>query len=337
MIKTIEIDLEFQDYISGPPRSPKELHNQSCSNDTVTVDFWRDIWVKQMAENHKAHGPFKKSHVGMLHNNFYQRPCIVVGSGPSLKNNVDELKDTKGIPVISCLHNYHFLEDRGITPDYYVTLDAGKVTVEEVAEGGSKTEAEYWESTKNKKLIAFTGSHPELIQKWQGEIYWFSAPIPDKEIVDKMKAIEDLGVWVSSGGNVLGACFYIAKAIMGANPIIFCGADFSFSYTNRFHPFESKYDKNPGVVGSAVDVYGIKVKTWGSYLNFKCWFEAKVCSVPGIYINATEGGIFGSYPDGNIMQLRQMKLSEVINMYSLSREVKAQCENPETEERIILF
>jgi hypothetical protein len=337
MIRNIDIDLEFQNQISGPPVSPKQLHNQACSNDEVTVNHWRDIWISQTKENHKNFGPFAARSAGKFHNLFYQKPCIVAGAGPSLKNNVDQLKDRKGMALISCLHNYHFLEDRGIEPDFYVTLDAGPVTIEEVAEGGTKTPEEYWASTKNKKLLAFIGSHPELLKKWQGEIYFFNAPMPDKACVDALDAVERFNLWVSSGGNVLGACFYIAKAIMGANPVVFVGADFSFSYNNRFHPFDSKYDKNVGAVSYATDVYGIRVKTWQSYMNFKCWFEAKVCSVPGIYINATEGGIFGSYPDGNIQQIKQMTLSEVIRMYSLSEDMRAQCEATDNNERMILF
>jgi hypothetical protein len=56
----------------------------------------------------------------------------------------------------------------------------------------------------------------------------------------------------------------------------------------------------------ATDVFGHRVKTWQSYYNFKCWFESRACSVPGTYINATEGGILGSYPEGNIEQIKQM-------------------------------
>lgn len=337
MLQTIEIDLEFQPVIPGPPYSVKQLHDKACSNDGVTMDAWREIWIRQTKANHEAHGPFKNKSVGKFFNHFYQRPVIVVGSGPSLKKNVDLLKDTKGIPIVSCLHNYHFLEDKGIVPDFYVSLDAGTVTIEEIAEGGGKSVEDYFATTKNKKLLAFIGSNPELINRWQGEVYWYCAPIPDQQIVDAIKQVEDFNMWVSSGGNVLGACFYLAKAVMGAGPIIFMGADFSFSYNNRFHPFDSKYDKTLGDYITATDVYGIRVKTWGSYLNFKSWFESRVCAVPGIYINATEGGIFGSYPEGNIAQLKQMTLANAIEMFSLSEQIRKQCENPENEDKTILF
>lgn len=338
MLKTVEMDFEFMPTIKGPPKSPEDLHTQACSNDKITVEAWRKIWPANTRANHAKHGPFSSHSLGKYFNHLHLNPCIVAGAGPSLKNSIEKLKNRGGIPLISCLHNYSFMEDSGITPDFYVTLDAGAITIDEVAEGGKKTAEEYWASTKNKKLCAFIGSHPELINKWQGEILWFNAPIPDEALVKEIDEIEDFGVWVSSGGNVLGASFYIAKAIMGANPIIFVGADFSFSYNNKFHSYDTQYDKNIGNYGFAYDVYGNRVKTWGSYYNFKCWFESRFCSVPGLYINATEGGILGSYAEGNIEQIKQMRLEQVIEMYSLSEHKRAQCECPSGhKEKTILF
>jgi len=337
MIVDIKIDLEFQTYIPHPPKSPTQLMAQAASNDEITVKTWKDTWINQTKENHRLYGPFKKNHLGKCFNRHTLKPCIVVGSGPSLKKNIDCLKDTKGIPIISCLHNYHFLEDRGITPDFYVNLDSGHVTIDEICEGGTKTSEEYLESTKDKKLCAFIGSHPDLISKWKGEVVWFNAPIPSKEITQAIWNVEPFDMMVSSGGNVLGACFYIAKAICGANPIIFVGADFSFSYDNKFHGWESKYDKDLGHVIKATDVFGNRVKTWDSYYNFKCWFESRICSIPGLYINSTEGGIFGSYHNGNIQQLQQIALADVISMYDLTHHMRGQCEDPSVDNKLVLF
>jgi hypothetical protein len=64
------------------------------------------------------------------------------------------------------------------------------VTIEEVSEGGKKTPDEYWESTKDKKLVAFIGTHPDLLAKWKGEIYFFAAPIPDQALMDEVMALE---------------------------------------------------------------------------------------------------------------------------------------------------
>lgn len=337
MIRNVNIDLQFQPEIPFPPDSPEKLHNEACANDKITVDFWRKIWLTQIKQNHEKHGPFKDKGIGHFHKYFYQRPVICVGSGPSLANNVDQLKNTKGIPIISCLHNYHYLEDRGINPEFYVTLDAGEVTLEEIAEGGAKTHEEYLASTKDKTLLAFTGAYPKLVDNWLGKVFWFMAPIPDQGIKDAVAKIEDFHTLVGSGGNVLGACFYIAKAIMGANPVVFVGADFSFSYENKFHAWSSKYDANLGNFMRATDVFGNSVKTWDSYYRFKCWFESRFCKVPGNYINASEGGILGSYPAGNISQIKQKALKDVISEFSLCDYTEASCKAPSDNNNLVLF
>lgn len=320
-----------------PPVQARNLYRQACSSDDVTIDSWGKIWIDQTKENHAAGGPFRDSSIAELFAVNKLKPAIIIGSGPSLKINVSELKDTCGIPKISCLHNFHYLEDNDAPADYYVSLDAGPVTLEEIAEGGTRSIDEYLEISKNRTLCAFVGSSPKLIQSWKGRILWMNSCIPHAETSKAMDAIEKFRVTVSTGGNVLGACLYIAKAIMGSNPIIFTGADFSFGYKKEFHPWDSKYDKDLGAAFKATNVFGIKVYTWQSYYNFKCWFDWVTINVPGQYINATEGGIFGAYDTGNIITLTQRALSDVLEQYRMHENMRNQCENPETDEMKILF
>lgn len=335
MKRTIDIELEFQPYIEGPPHTPGQLLTQAASNDTVTIDSWRDVWIKMVAENHKLRGPFKNSHIGQVFNTLHNRACIVAGAGPSLKTNIKDLvKASKFLPVISCLHNFHYFEDNDVKVEYYVTLDAGPITVTEVSEGGSKTTEEYWALTKDRTLIAFIGCCSELIAKWQGKVIWFNAPIPDKQITDEFCKVELLNAFVSTGGNVGGACFYIAKGIMAANPIIFVGADFGFSYDKKFHGWDSSYDAQGVGQGKKVtDIFGNRIWTWQSYLNFKLWTDRATTLVPGLYINATEGGCLGSYPEGNIRQIIQMSLAEVVAQYSHCEALRETYSDPSREFR----
>lgn len=321
-MRKAEITLEYQNYIERPPVQPQQLYQQACSNDGTTIERWRPTWVSNVKKNHKTHGPFKDRSIGQLFGTQTHKPVVCVGSGPSLKHNAQELKNKGEICVISCLHNFHFLEDLGINVDYYVSLDAGDVTVEEVYEGGSKPEDEYWAMTKNKTLLAYIGSSPKLLEKWQGRILFFNAPVPDKEVMDTVDSVEPFHLYVGNGGNVLGACLYIAKAILGANPIAFMGADFSFSYEKKFHGWNSKYDANLGYVIKAFDVFGMPVLTWQSYHNFKGWFEWVATTIPGIYINCTEGGTLGAYLEGNLMAIPQMQIAKFIEMYNMHLSLK---------------
>lgn len=335
--RTEQITLEYQNYIENPPVKPKQMMDQACSSDGITIDSWRDIWITNVVKNHEKFKSFKENSIASVFGSEKYKPCIIAGSGPSLKHNVLDLKDRGEITLVSCLHNYHYFHDMGVKVNYWVTLDAGEVVIEEVSEGGSKTPEEYWDSTKDQTIIAFVGTNPKLFEKWQGKVLFYNAPVPDKAYIDKIESLEKFNTYMSNGGNVLGACLYFAKAILGCNPIAFVGADFCFGYDKKFHSWNSKYDSKLGYVIKAVDVYGNKVLTWQSYFNFKNWFDYIALTVPGIYINCTEGGTFGSYPDGNLMAVKQMPVLDFIEMYNMFKEVENTVLHPELDEKRILF
>jgi hypothetical protein len=337
LAKRAEILCEYQPYIDQAPVAPTSLYKQACSNDQRTVEHWRETWLTNVKANKERFGSFKDHGLGRLFDKHRGLPSILAGSGPSLRQNAELLKARGNIPLVSCLHNFHFLEDTGVPADYYVSLDAGPVTIEEVSEGGQKTPDEYWALTKDRTLLCFTGTDPKLLELWQGAVYFFSCPIPDEKLSLEMDEVEPFHSFVSTGGNVLGACLYIAKSYLGSQVSIFVGADFSFSYLDKFHGWDSKYDKSIGQCLRVTDVYGHSVKTWPSYHNFKCWFDWVTQSVPGVYFNCTEGGTFGAYPGGNLRSLIQMDLKDCLRMFSISEEIRDQAENPDTAMRKILF
>lgn len=335
-----EIVCEYQNYIFERTGEREQMWSNATSNDTATVNMWRTTWIANVRANHKRFGSFKEYGIGQIFGKHRYMPMIVAGSGPSLKHNGHKLKDRNGIPLISCLHNFHYLEDVEAPADYYVSLDAGPVTIEEVSEGGQRSEEEYWELTKDRTLIAFIGTHPKLLENWKGKIYFYNAPIPDEKYREECEKIETFKQWVSTGGNVLGASLYIAKGWLGAGTTIFVGADFSFGYDHKFHAWDSKYDEKMGHCIPAYDVFGNRVKTWRSYYNFKRWFEYVSLVVPGQYINCSEGGCFGSYPEGNLSSIKQMDLEDCYKMFNMCDNLIPLVENPDAEGdagRILLF
>lgn len=337
-VRSQMMNLMFQPEIPTPPiEHAKALYKQSCGSDEITLSSWMKQWIGQYIANSKKHGPFKDRGIGKQHGIYSLKPAIIVGSGPSLKFTASKLLNRKGVPVISCLHNFHYLEDLGVNPEWYVTLDAGEITVEEISEGGTHDEEWYWERTKDRKLAAFVGTHPKLLEKWRGEIHFFNSPVPNEEYAKQTESQEQFHTYLSTGGNVLGACLYLAKGIFGANPIVFMGADFCFGYDNKFHAWASKYDDKLGQIIRLTDVFGNGVATWRSYENFKCWFEYVAIQVPGVYINCTEGGTLGATPQGNIAAIRQMTFERFIAMTFMSDELLSQCVNSEVKEPKILF
>lgn len=339
-MKTANIILEYQPYIAQAPISPDKAHQQACSNDAVTIDKWSDIWVSQIKSNHERFISFADNSIGKLFGKWNCRPMIIAGSGPSLRKNVSKLKDRpEGMGLVSCLHNFHYMEDHDAGVDLYVTLDAGEITVDEVSEGGTRSAEEYWALTKDRKLACYVGSSPKLLEKWRGEIYFFNAPVPDDRLRNRIEEIEPFHLYVESGGNVLGASTFIAKGFLGSQISIFVGADFSFSNETKrtFHAWDSKYDSQMGQTIRAVDIFGNSVFTWQSYFNFKLWFDIVAQRVPGIYINATEGGCLGSYREGNIMQIKQMDLSEVYELFTVHHAKRNQALNPQDKNREVFI
>lgn len=339
MPRTAEITLDYQNYIDNPPIRKETMYSQACSNDAVTIKSWFQTWVDNIKANKETLGSFAENSVGALYQKHLHGTALCVGSGPSLGYNGKHLANRGKLPVVSCLHNFHFLEDLGAGADYYVSLDAGPVVLEEVSEGGSKTPEEYWELTKDRTLIAYIGSHPDLIKKWQGKVYVYNAPVPDQGYIDAVNETEPFSVYISNGGNVLGACLYFAKAILGVDRVGMLGADFCFGYDKTsFHPWKSKYDDNPGSIVPMTDVFGIKVPSWPSYRNFKYFFDHLSLQIPGQWmVNCSEGGCLGAYAEGNIRSITQLPLQDFISQLNMSEDIRECIENPTTELKKILF
>jgi hypothetical protein len=335
-----EIKVEFQPIISHPPISQQDAHSQSCSNDDATMAYWKNTWLTNIKKNKETYGSFAEHSAGILWGTAQQKPTIIAGSGPSLKYTAPKFKDRPDdMLLVSCLHNFHFLEDLDARVDYYVTLDAGPITIGEVSEGGKRSEEEYWDLTITKTLIAFIGTDPGLLSKWQGKILFYNAPIPSEEMMREIDSVEKFGVYIESGGCVLGTSMFFAKGILGSQTLIFTGADFSFSqeYNPRFHAWDSKYDTNQGECIKALDVFGNCVKTWRSYYGFKLWFDLVAQKVPGIYINASEGGILGAYREGNISAIKQMWYDDMIDLFSLHKHKKEHCLNPAIDKMFAVY
>lgn len=329
MLKKLEIDLTYQRIIQGPPQNPQGLHAQAASSDDITVKTWKDTWIKNYELAKARFGSFADKSIGKLYGMNRFKPAIICGSGPSLKNSVEALKQNAAqdhpVLTISCLHNFGFFEDEGFHADYYLSLDSGKIVVGDVTESRKENADYYWEKTKGKKLLATVASDPELFDKWQGEIYLFNSLIPDEEIRKKYDEIERFSHYVSAGGNALGGCLYVAKAIFGSDVVMLVGADFCFDYNNQFHSYQTHYDS----LGQYVmwpDVFGIPRKTWQSYLNFKFWFDWMACTVPGRYVNCSEG-LMGAYPEGNIQQFQYMPLKDALLPYRIHQQVIRQTVN----------
>ena len=336
----VPMKLTFQQLIEQPPITREQMYEQSCSNDSVTVKFWRDKWVGHTRENMELYD-FREHSSMKSFAKYACRPVVVAGSGPSLKKNAHHLKDkNENIGLVSCLHNFAYFIDNEIKCDGYINMDAGDITIPEMSQGGKHPEQYYWDASKDQTLIAASVTKPELIKRWQGDIQFFQAPIPDQAIMKEIWEItKGFGVFYNVGGNALGATYYHARAILGGMPIAMIGADFAFDYMHKFHSWDSPYDKQFDGVVPCTDIFGNRVYTWPSYLNFSKWFLSQAMggngNNPMIMINCTEGGVLGAFPHGNVKHVHQMALVDFLHMYNHYTRKPEMVENPPDQPKLL--
>jgi hypothetical protein len=315
----VEMNLEYQPTIDQPLLSPTQLYGQACSGDTITMETFTKSWIENIQTNCKNFDVNNNSAM-LAYGRLAYKPCVCAGSGPSLKKNAMELKKRGQIGLVSCLHNFAYLEDLGVPADYYVTLDSQDICIPEMAQGGTKSEDYYWDLTKDRTLVASLVTSPKLAAKWKGKILWFVPTVPSPSFINELRKNTTINVAFNTGGNALGAGYYFARAILGSGCVAFIGADFSFSYTTKFHSWDSPYDVNVAGTIGVTDVFGNRVKTWGSYNNFALFLQYIALGGSGqnpcLMFNCTEGGILGAYPNGNLRHIIQMRLCEFIYVFT---------------------
>lgn len=331
------VTLNYQTPILQPPGGSDGLRSTFSRNDDITIKSWFKEWLANKTENCKNFDVVNNSAMSE-HGKWAYKPCIIAGAGPSLKKNAIQLKNRGGIGLVSVLHNFGYFNSIGVKADYWLNLDAGDIAVSEIGEGDPDVQEacrgfseanriayldkiDYWEKTKDQTLVTAIHGNPQLHKKWRGKIVWYDTALPGINERIPGEPLKKFNLLFQTGGNTLGACQYHAKAILGSSPIIFVGADFCFSYDKKFHPFNTHYDDKYDGLQVATDVYGNRVYTWPSYYGFKTWFEyiamGGQAGAFGTYINCTEGGILGSYPEGNLIHIRQRSLSETLAEYNL--------------------
>lgn len=333
------LGIMFQAYIEQPPQSKEDMFSFATRNDTATINHFGEIWKSQLTQNAKE---FNITQCTAFEENGKQayKPVIIAGAGPSLSKNINVLKEMRGdICLVSCLRNFAYFEDNGIKADYYVNLDAGEVTASEWCKNGKMNPEYYIKLSKDRVLVSPVVGHPLLHRQWLGEKKWFNIPTNIHEYVELSKKVLKKDLYFNVGGNVLGACLYFAQAVLGAGSIIFIGADFSNSYQNKFYHSNAESVLEPDKFGTqnmmrVPDVFGVPVWTVPSYYGFKQWFDF-ICmggksGVKCRYINCTEGGILGSYKEGNIRAIEQCDLETVLRDFNYHKHLPEKINNYNT-------
>jgi hypothetical protein len=230
---------------------------------------------------------------------FPNLPAIIVAAGPSLDQNVHDLAPVldRAI-VIACDTAARPLISIGIEPDFIVAADSSRANAAHLT---SLPPSRSW-------LVAEPSLHPSAFAHFDERTFMFRVakhqPWPWLREIGLDRALLD--TW----GSVATTGFSLALAI-GANPIVFAGADFAFTggrpycRGTSFEPLWASWTSG----GSSLDeiwqswverwpaefqqdVHGQPARTAPHLVSFRDWIVEKAAAHPDRQIiNATGAGL----------------------------------------------
>lgn len=219
-------------------------------------------------------------------------PAIVVAAGPSLELNIDMLKRAKGKALILAVDTaLNFLYERGIEPDFAVTLDVHKPLF-------------LFENPLGKKvpMLISISANPSVVEYSEGPKIFYDYT----DFLTKVKHGEVISDTVSPAGSVATSAFGIAR-YMGAKTIILVGQDLAYK-GEKTHAtgldLYNEHSKFTSVEGN----YGGQLWTRHDWYTFLLWYENMIRHYDGTVVNATEGG-------AKIKGTLIMTLAEAIEQY----------------------
>lgn len=211
------------------------------------------------------------------------KPAIIVSAGPSLNNNIEELKNAVGKAFIIATDTaLKPLINHNIIPDMAVTVDPSKPLLLFEKE-------EVWKIP----LVLVESANSQLTDRHKGKLFFTlnadSVMHPYYERYGKEAAL------LETGGSVANNAFSLAK-VCGCDPIILIGQDLAFT-GQRSHADGTFKDKMEAVNTDTdryldiEDIYGNMVRTSKDFYHYLKWFEEQALEAPEItVIDATEGG-----------------------------------------------
>lgn len=242
------------------PRRYATIRTPGCSLDTATTngiqamlaqlvkrknanqhsqDHLAPLWATNGLKNlpRVAKNPM----VDDLRDAFRGVPIIIVGAGPSLAKNIDQLKAAQGKAIILCVNRaLRSLQNAGVWPDFAINLEPQDVASQFVDIDLSGIPG----------LILSVTSHPPLFDLEASRVLSF---VSNLEAEGWMFDPKDQVNEIDNGGSV--SCSALSLGIMwGCNPIMLIGQDLSFPGGSYYHA--------DGVDGATQAVYDEDTKTW---------------------------------------------------------------------------
>lgn len=249
--------------------------------DQNTIAFFGNFYAQNVIGNAKQ---ILKSHTinqlsGMIPND---RPAIIIAAGPSLKKNINDLKEAKGRALLIAVDTaLKPLIAAGIVPDLFVTVDGNKPV--ELFD-----QEEIWEIP----MVLSADVNNEVVRRHTGKkIFYYNG----EEFIQNLYLAHNIPCsGLPSGGSVSNSAFTLAEKL-GFQTIILVGQDLAYT-GNRSHmegtfSEEDIQRKRINATAMVEDLDGNMVPTQPNMLMFLQWFEDQMKEKPDLkVIDATEGG-----------------------------------------------
>jgi hypothetical protein len=230
---------------------------------------------------------------GRLLGRFQNVPLVIVSAGPSLDRNIHELRGIEDrCFILSVDTALRPLLAAGIRPHAVITADPSEMNARHIS--GVMPEAAY--------LIAEQAVQPQALESATKRFLFSLGLFPDPLFAKFGFAKTRLEAW----GSVATTALDLACK-MGANPIIFCGQDFAYSW-DRDYASHTLFHGRTFVVTQAItiqrpDLWGNSVHTTENLVAYRDFFVRRMKQSAGVrFINGTEGGILTE--GAQIMPLR---------------------------------
>lgn len=217
-------------------------------------------------------------------NHLKGKPAVIIGAGPSLERNIDQLIPKRdSILIFAVARVTALLENLGIRPDFLAHVEAQDFR--NFIEGrGNLAQTSF--------LLA-DQAHPFYYQFPHGQTYVFQSrtnPIINSLVARFPQLRHEV---IKTGGSVATAAFYLAF-LAGCDPIILIGQDLALAGTRCYAGGDP--DQKDGEMRRTVPgYYGGQVQTLANYHNNIIWYEKALPTLRQLdpqrrFINATEGG-----------------------------------------------
>lgn len=185
-------------------------------------NIWLHRWAKHACQNY----PIVSRSVGVrfLKDACRGIPAFVVGIGPSLDDNIEDLKSTQGRAVIIATDaSLRPLLAKGIKPHIVINFDC------------QKKQASMWEQIPdhNIPLIANSCTHPDTIKAWKGPLMFYNQWHDKDMFISKLlpSIYPHIGQIASCG--TVGNMGILLAHIMGCKPIYTVGMDLCYQENGK--------------------------------------------------------------------------------------------------------